>query len=347
MARVHPTALRPAVSVCLGAQLNDAGVASSGWVGVDASSGDRQFVVAMALVREHAAAVYGGGGFDGGAEAAFDGFGYGQHEALLEGLDAAALLGGCGGYPAGVEPAAFLESRGNVWAGGAASPSVLAFDRAAAAEEEEECDAWIDAMDQSYGAVTAAAAAPTASVGFDATTGCFTLTERPAPGGAAAARAFGLLFPSTSTATAAAAGCPNRPAPARAPQKRTYVVQGAEPQGVSPKRQCGAGRKASKAAKAAPAIPTKDPQSLAAKNRRERISERLRTLQELVPNGTKVDLVTMLEKAISYVKFLQLQVKVLATDEFWPAQGGKAPEISQVREALDAILSSSQRAQSN
>jgi hypothetical protein len=45
-------------------------------------------------------------------------------------------------------------------------------------------------------------------------------------------------------------------------------------------------------------------------NRRERISERLRTLQELVPNGTKVDLVTMLEKAISYVKFLQLQVKV-------------------------------------
>jgi len=84
-------------------------------------------------------------------------------------------------------------------------------------------------------------------------------------------------------------------------------------------------------------------------NRRERISERLRTLQELVPVlVTKVDLVTMLEKAISYVKFLQLQVKVLATDEFWPAQGGKAPEISQVREALDAILSSaSQRGQLN
>ncbi|GFY93684.1 similar to ROOT HAIR DEFECTIVE6 [Actinidia rufa] len=64
-------------------------------------------------------------------------------------------------------------------------------------------------------------------------------------------------------------------------------------------------------------------------NRRERISERLKILQELVPNGSKVDLVTMLEKAISYVKFLQLQVKVLATDEFWPVQGGKAPDISQ------------------
>lgn len=45
-------------------------------------------------------------------------------------------------------------------------------------------------------------------------------------------------------------------------------------------------------------------------NRRERISERLRILQGLVPNGAKVDLVTMLEKAINYVKFLKLQVKV-------------------------------------
>ncbi|KAI4307633.1 hypothetical protein L6164_030801 [Bauhinia variegata] len=86
--------------------------------------------------------------------------------------------------------------------------------------------------------------------------------------------------------------------------------------------------------------PSKDPQSIAAKNRRERISDRLKILQELVPNGSKVDLVTMLEKAISYVKFLQLQVKVLATDEFWPVQGGKAPDISQVKEAIDAILSS-------
>ncbi|XP_050262847.1 putative transcription factor bHLH086 isoform X2 [Quercus robur] len=85
---------------------------------------------------------------------------------------------------------------------------------------------------------------------------------------------------------------------------------------------------------------SKDPQSIAAKNRRERISERLKVLQELVPNGSKVDLVTMLEKAISYVKFLQLQVKVLATDEFWPVQGGKAPDISQVKDAIDAILCS-------
>ncbi|GFQ00323.1 putative transcription factor bhlh086 [Phtheirospermum japonicum] len=106
------------------------------------------------------------------------------------------------------------------------------------------------------------------------------------------------------------------------------------------KKQCVASSSDSKKSKSKSASTSKDPQSVAAKNRRERISERLKILQDLVPNGSKVDLVTMLEKAISYVKFLQLQVKVLAADEFWPAQGGKAPDLSQVREAIDAILAS-------
>ncbi|PWZ04539.1 Transcription factor bHLH84 [Zea mays] len=44
--------------------------------------------------------------------------------------------------------------------------------------------------------------------------------------------------------------------------------------------------------------------------RRERINEKLRTLQQLIPNGTKVDMSTMLEEAVQYVKFLQLQIKV-------------------------------------
>ncbi|KAF7067826.1 hypothetical protein CFC21_073661 [Triticum aestivum] len=60
-----------------------------------------------------------------------------------------------------------------------------------------------------------------------------------------------------------------------------------------------------------------DPQSLYAKRRRERINDRLRVLQKLVPNGTKVDLSTMLEEAVLYVKFLQLQIKVLSSDEMW------------------------------
>ncbi|KAL0558079.1 hypothetical protein IC582_006643 [Cucumis melo] len=51
--------------------------------------------------------------------------------------------------------------------------------------------------------------------------------------------------------------------------------------------------------------------------RRERINERLRILQKLVPNGTKVDISTMLEEAVHYVKFLQLQIKLLSSDEMW------------------------------
>ena len=231
----------------------------------------------MALVREHAAC----GGFDSAEAAAFDALGYGGHDALL-GLDAAAYVAGAGM---------------NAWAS-TGSASVLAFDRATAAaaavgEEEEECDAWIDAMDQSDGAAAAPEArhAPAASVGFDAATGCFTLTERASSSGGAG-RPFGLLFPSTSPSSASL----ERAAPARASQKRTYVVsarsrstirqfrtaslaavsisvghvshractQDAVPQAVSAKKPCGADRKTSKA-KSAPTVPTKDPQSLAAK----------------------------------------------------------------------------------
>ncbi|CAF2031836.1 hypothetical protein Bca4012_080854 [Brassica carinata] len=60
-----------------------------------------------------------------------------------------------------------------------------------------------------------------------------------------------------------------------------------------------------------------DPQSLYARKRRERINERLRILQNLVPNGTKVDISTMLEEAVHYVKFLQLQIKLLSSDDLW------------------------------
>ncbi|KAJ8561378.1 hypothetical protein K7X08_027568 [Anisodus acutangulus] len=60
-----------------------------------------------------------------------------------------------------------------------------------------------------------------------------------------------------------------------------------------------------------------DPQSLYARKRRERINERLKILQSLVPNGTKVDISTMLEEAVHYVKFLQLQIKLLSSDDMW------------------------------
>jgi hypothetical protein len=72
-----------------------------------------------------------------------------------------------------------------------------------------------------------------------------------------------------------------------------------------------------------------DPQSIAARVRRERISERLKYLQALIPNGDKVDMVTMLEKAINYVQCLELQIQMLKDDSLWPKALGALPNTIQ------------------
>nr|QDL88371.1 transcription factor bHLH69-like isoform X1 [Cymbidium ensifolium] len=73
-----------------------------------------------------------------------------------------------------------------------------------------------------------------------------------------------------------------------------------------------------------------DPHSIAERLRREKIAERMKNLQELVPNSNKTDKASMLDEIIDYVKFLQLQVKVLSMSRLGAA-GAVVPLITDVQ----------------
>nr|GEZ77126.1 transcription factor UNE12-like [Tanacetum cinerariifolium] len=71
-----------------------------------------------------------------------------------------------------------------------------------------------------------------------------------------------------------------------------------------------------------------DPHSIADRLRRERIAERMRALQELVPSCNKTDKATMLDEILDYMKFLRIQVKVLSMNRL----GGAEREVAKLME---------------
>lgn len=82
-----------------------------------------------------------------------------------------------------------------------------------------------------------------------------------------------------------------------------------------------------------------DPHSIAERLRREKIAERMKNLQELVPNSNRTDKASMLDEIIEYVKFLQLQIKVLSMSRVGAA-GAVVPLITDSQQAKGANGSS-------
>ncbi|GBG70624.1 bHLH transcription factor [Chara braunii] len=52
--------------------------------------------------------------------------------------------------------------------------------------------------------------------------------------------------------------------------------------------------------------------NLSERRRRDRINEKMRTLQELIPNSNKTDKASMLDEAIEYLKMLQVQLQMMS-----------------------------------
>ncbi|CAL0330432.1 unnamed protein product [Lupinus luteus] len=86
-----------------------------------------------------------------------------------------------------------------------------------------------------------------------------------------------------------------------------------------------------------------DPHSIAERLRRERIAERMKGLQELVPNANKTDKASMLDEIIDYVKFLQLQVKGSGDYIQDKTNGAAQPRISTASSSKDNLTMTEQQ----
>ncbi|CAL5092407.1 unnamed protein product [Urochloa decumbens] len=67
--------------------------------------------------------------------------------------------------------------------------------------------------------------------------------------------------------------------------------------------------------------------NLSERRRRDRINEKMKALQELIPHCNKTDKASMLDEAIEYLKSLQLQLQVNDVDERRDGGGGGAGDV--------------------
>ncbi|CAF2082208.1 unnamed protein product [Brassica napus] len=104
--------------------------------------------------------------------------------------------------------------------------------------------------------------------------------------------------------------------PSESPLKRKHLdVQDIECHSEDVEGESGDGRK--EAAPSRTGMGSKRSRSaevhnLSERRRRDRINEKMRALQELIPNCNKVDKASMLDEAIEYLKSLQLQVQFMS-----------------------------------
>ncbi|CBI34158.3 unnamed protein product, partial [Vitis vinifera] len=150
---------------------------------------------------------------------------------------------------------------------------------------------FLKARDQS-GATNNAAAAASSSCG---------ITERESVHLTNLFPAFGQLQPQSlrPSPPAPAPPPPHLPQPFHGQPTSSAVAAQPHPPAIRPRVRARRGQ-------------ATDPHSIAERLRRERIAERMKALQELVPSANKTDRAAMLDEIVDYVKFLRLQVKVLS-----------------------------------
>ncbi|TKY46721.1 Transcription factor PIF4 [Spatholobus suberectus] len=94
-------------------------------------------------------------------------------------------------------------------------------------------------------------------------------------------------------------------------KRKGMDVEESEEQSEDTELKSAVGNKASQRAGSARRNRAAEVHNLSERRRRDRINEKMRALQQLIPHSSKTDKASMLEEAIEYLKSLQLQLQVM------------------------------------